>query len=148
MPPSPTNLEKFWPFFPLAFVGMWLLASFLIAQMGWRSFSSKYPIRSRPPGRVYRSPVTTFGFFSSCGNVIRVIFTDAGIYFYVSFPFRAFHAPFLLPWASVRRVEKKEGFFRRGYLLEIEDTAGKIRVRLPLKAADDLFRYDQALQPE
>jgi hypothetical protein len=60
------------------------------------------------------------------------------------FLFRAFHPPFLVPWANVRRVEKKDGLFRRGYLLDIEDAAGEIRVMLPREVEDDLFRYHKA----
>ncbi len=62
------------------------------------------------------------------------------------FLFRAFHPPFLVPWASVRRVEKKDSFFLRGYRLDIEDAAGEIHVLLPKKVEDDLFKYYKALQ--
>ena len=142
MPPSTTQAQDFWPFFPLFFLSMWITVTFIISHMGWRSFSRRYPARSRPAGRVYASPASWFGnIFASYRNVVRVIFTDAGIYFYAMFLFRAFHPPFLVPWESVRRVEKKDGFFRRGYRLDIEDAAGQIHVLLPRNAADDLFRY-------
>ena len=121
---------------------MWILVNFIISRMGWRSFASRYPAPSRPPGRVYVSQSSWFGSIFACyRNVVRVVFTDAGVYFYAMFLFRAFHPPFLVPWASVRGVGKKDGFFHRGYRLDIEDAAGKIHVLLPEKVADDLFGH-------
>ncbi len=142
MQPSPPHAAEFWPFFPVFFVGMWLFVSFIISQTGWRSFSNRYPVRTRPPGRVYVSPSSRFGnIFASYRNVIRVVFTDAGVYFYVSFLFRAFHPPFLVPWASVRRVEKQDGIFCKRYRLDIEDAVGEMHVLLPKKIEDDLSKY-------
>jgi len=145
MPASASHPEDFWPVFPFFFIGMWILVNLIVAHMGWRSFSSRYPAVSRPAGRAYSSPSSWFGsIFASYRNVVRVVFTDRGIYFYVLFLFRAFHPPFLVPWASVRRVEKKDGFFLRGYRLDIEDPAGEIHVLLPKKVEDDLLRYHDA----
>ena len=145
MPPSQPHPEEFWPFFPIFFVGMWVLVCFIISHMGWRSFSARYAMQTRPPGRVYASPSSWFGsIFASYRNVVRVVFTDAGIYFYAMFLFRAFHPPFLVPWASVRRVEKKDGFFCQRYRVDIEDAAGEIHVLLPTKVEDDLFRHHKA----
>jgi hypothetical protein len=94
----------------------------------------------------YNSPSSWFGIIFACyRNVVRVVFTDAGVYFYAMFLFRAFHPPFLVPWQSVKRVEKKEGFFGHRYRLDIEDAAGEIHVRLPGKAGHDLFKYYKAI---
>jgi hypothetical protein len=49
----------------------------------------------------------------------------------------------LVPWASVRRVEKKTGLIPR-YRLDIEDAAGEIHVTLPAKVEHELLRYRQA----
>lgn len=145
MASSAPQAHDFWPFFPLLFVSGWIAVSFIISHTGWRSFSSRYPARSRPPGRVYTSPLSWFGsIFISYRNVVRIVFTDTGIYLYALFLFRAFHPPFLVPWASVRRVVKRDGFLFRGYQLDIEDAAGEIHVLLPRKVEDELFRYHKA----
>jgi len=141
MPSSQSQPQEFWPFFPLFFVGMWIFVNFVISQMGWRSFANRYPAQTRPTGSAYNSPSAWFGLLGSYRNVVRVIFTDAGVYFYVLFLFRAFHPPFLVPWESVKRVEKLDGFFGRKYSLGIDDPAGKIRLRLPGKIEQDLIRY-------
>jgi hypothetical protein len=134
--------DNLWPFFPVFFVGMWMFVCFIISQLGWRAFSNRYPAPVRPPGRVYVSSAMWFGnIFASYRNAASVVFTDAGIYFYVLFLFRAFHPPFLVPWESLRHVEKKKGFLRQRYRLDIEDSAGKIHLQLPTTIEKDLFRF-------
>ena len=59
--------------------------------------------------------------------------------------FRAFHPPFLVPWASVRRIEKADGPFRQVYRMDIEDTVGEIHVLLPTSMEQELFRYHRAV---
>ncbi len=140
---TPIQTHDISPVFPiLIVVSGWILFNFAFSHTGWRAFSRRYPARSRPPGRIYTSPSSCFGSNSAgYNNAVLVVFTEAGVYFYAAFLFRVFHPPFLVPWASVRRVEKKEIFFRRRYQLDIEDAAGKIRVLLPKKVEDDLFKY-------
>ena len=134
----------FWLILPFFFVGMWLLVSLVISHTGWRSFSSRYASQVRPPGTAYNSPSSWFGSLGRYHNVVRVIFTDAGVYFYVLFLFRAFHPPFLAPWHSVKRVEKKDGWFGRYYWLEIASDAGRVRLRLPRRIESDLLRYQKS----
>src|SRR6266516_56545 len=142
MSPPQTNGQEFWPFFPIFFVGMWLSVSFVISRMGWNAFAERYSSETRPQGTAYSFQSTWFGIFlARYGNVVRVVFTDAGVYFYAFFLFRAFHRPFLVPWESVRRVERKKVFFWPRYRLDIEDAAGEIHVILPLSVAHDLLRY-------
>ncbi len=132
------------PIFPFFFVGM-LLVSAKISRTGWRSFAERYPVNNRPAGRSYTSPYTRFaGFNASYKGVVRVIFTDEGVYFSVLFLFRPFHSPFLVPWQSVKQVEREQGFFKDRYRVDIEDAAGEIHVTLPLSAEDDLSKYRKA----
>jgi len=140
---SPTHQSQaFWPLFPLFFVCLWVSVSFIISRTGWHSFATRYPARSRPVGQVYNSPITSFGnLLANYRNVVQVVFTDSGVYLYAMFLFRAFHPPFLVPWDSVKRVEKRKGFFVTRYQLDIEDAAGEIHLLLPLKVEEDLFRF-------
>src|SRR6266404_3585283 len=142
MSPLQTNEQEFWPSFPLFFVGMWVFVSFVISRMGWNAFAERYPAETRPTGTAYSSPSTWFGIFlARYGNVVRVVFTDAGVYFYALFLFRAFHRPFLVPWESVKRVERKKIFLWSRYRLDIEDAAGEIHVILPLSIEHDLLKH-------
>ena len=144
-----TQLQLPWLLFPFLFVGLWVFASAQISREGWRSFAERYPASSRPAGSAHNSPRTRFAsFISRYGNVVRVIFTADGVYFSVLFLFRPFHSPFLVPWDSVKRIEKKRGFLFDHYQLDIEDAAGEIHVTLPLSVEHDLFRYKNAASYE
>jgi len=142
MSPSRINGHELWLIFPFFFVGMWVFVSFVISRMGWNAFATRYPAETRPTGTAYNSPSTWFGFFlARYGNVVRVIFTEAEVYFYPLFLFRAFHRPFLVPWESVRRVERQKVLFSSRYRVDIEDEAGEIHVILPLRVEQDLLKY-------
>ncbi|HEY2081322.1 MAG TPA: hypothetical protein VGI88_00950 [Verrucomicrobiae bacterium] len=134
----------FWfPFlFPFFFVGMWVFVGFKISRMGWNAFAVRYSAPTRPTGRAYSSPFTQFGsFLARYKNVVQIVFTDAGVYFYAVFLFRAFHPPFLVPWESVKRIEKKRWLFWHRYRLEIRDVAGEIHVSLPESIERELLQY-------
>jgi hypothetical protein len=126
----------------LVFIALWILVSFLVSRRGWCAFAARYPARNRPVGKAYASPFTHFGLLRShYGWAVKVVLSDSGVYFLPSLLFRAFHSPFLVPWASVKRVEKRNGFLWPRYRLDVEDPAGEIHVTLPSKAQDELLRY-------
>jgi hypothetical protein len=135
------ELLEFWPV--LIVMGVFLFISFLISHMGWRRFARKYPAKVRPEGRAYNVPGASFNILSSYRNLVRVVFTAEGIYFYVLFVLR-FHPPFLLPWESVTGVAERKGWFGgRHYELVVEEGAGQMQLFLSQKVERDLFRYLQ-----
>ena len=142
--PTPARPD-FLPVFPFFFAGLWLLVSLIVSRRGWRSFAMRYPAPTRPAGNAYNSPSSTFGVSGHYRNVVRVVFAGAGVYFYVTFMFRAFHPPFLVPWESVKCIERKKGFFGSSYALEIEDAAGKVQLHLPRRIEPDLSRYQKTV---
>jgi hypothetical protein len=142
MASSQSQTTELWPLFPVFFIGVWMFVSFIISRMGWSSFAERYPALTRPRGMAYRSPSTWFGsFFARYGNVVHVMFTEAGIYFYTSFLFRAFHSPFLVPWESVKHVEKKRVLFWSRYRIDIQDSGGEIHVILPVGVENALLLH-------
>jgi hypothetical protein len=144
MPSSIQQFQEFWPV--LLFVGLWVFVLFVISHLGWRSFALRYAAPTRPVAKAYNSPASNLNnnLLASYRNVVRVVFTEAGIYFYVLFLFRAFHPPFLVPWESVRRAKKVDGFWGSHYRIDIVDSAGEILVLLPTKVEHDLFRHYKA----
>jgi hypothetical protein len=134
--------------FPLIFVSLWMVIGYVVARSGWSSFASRYASRLIPNGVGYRSPHATLGdSFSRYSNAITLVPTDSGIHFSVLFLFRAFHPPFLLPWSSLRRVERLDGIFIRGYLLHIQDSAGSMRIRVKDSFRTALERFAPQLLP-
>jgi hypothetical protein len=114
------------------------------AKGGWSSFAKRYPAQTRPDGSAYSVSMWTYCNVHGNARGLRVIFTDTGIYFYKTFPSRLAHPPFLLPWESVKRVEKGYGFFGEYYILEIENAAGKLQLDLSKKIEYELARYQKA----
>src|SRR5437016_4404327 len=97
---------------------------------GWGSFAKRYPAQARPEGNAYSVLSCCFCNVYNRARGIRVIFTDTGIFFYMTFLSRLAHPPFLLPWESVKRVEKRHGFSGEYYIMEIKDAAGTFRLDL------------------
>lgn len=146
MDPTKISLTVVAVFFPFAFAGAWLFAAFFMSRSGWRAFARRYPADAGPRETVCRSPLTRFGnILTTYRNLVCVVFSETGIHFSVLFLFRPFHAPFLLPWSSVQRIEKTSGLFGPRYCLEITDPAGRIKVWLPLTAEPLLSQYARAL---
>jgi len=136
------------PLFLLLFIGMWVMVSFIISKVGWNTFATRYPARSKPAGKSFTSSRTWFGtYLAGYRNVVRVIFTDAGVYFYTAYLFRAFHSPFLVPWDKVKRIEKYKVFFGFQYDLDINDGLGEIHAVLPASAEHDLRKYANSILP-
>ncbi len=142
MPALPPSIRDHWREIALGFIGAWLFISFCISQTGWSSFARRHRARTRPPGRTHRATNSWFrGPFSAYGNLISVVFGETGIHVRVVFLFRPFHPPFLVPWASVSRVEKKFGFFGQQYRVDIHDDAGQLHMIVPRSARDDLMAH-------
>jgi hypothetical protein len=137
--------SDFWVIVVIIFgaVYLWVLVTLAGAQVkgGWGSFAKRYPAQTRPAGSAYSVSSCRFCDVYSRGRNIRVIFTDTGIYFYVTFFSRLAHPPFLLPWENVKRVEKGYGFLGEYYIMEIKDAAGAFRLEMPKTIEYDLSRY-------
>lgn len=137
--------------FPVIGVGLWVVVCYFVARSGWERFARKYQalgkktLRLGPVEQVHDVP--KMGFRIGRGwyrYMVRVILMEEGIYFRAILPFRLFHSAFLLPWSSVRSVEKRRGYFVEDrYQLEVvddEDT-GSMELYLPAAAGEELQRY-------
>ena len=142
MAPLAHESPDYLPFLPLIILGGFLGITFIISLMGWWWFARKYPAKVRPAGQAYNVPSANFGGLGGYRNLVRVVFTGEGIYFYVFVLFRPFHAPFLLPWESVTGIAERKGWFGgRHYELVMEEGAGQIHLYLSQEVEQDLFRY-------
>jgi hypothetical protein len=147
---TPAQLpQDFWLYLPFLVVGCWLTISFVVS-LGWQAFATRYRAGTRPAGKAHTAVTARIGWspFSSYKNVVKVVFTKEGVYFYVLFLFRPFHSPFLLPWESVRSVEKKDGFLLgKRYIVDVGDDAGWSHLWLRGKVEQDLLRYYPPMKP-
>jgi hypothetical protein len=130
----------FWFIVAIILGGVFLVVLSFFAEAhatgGWASFAKRYPAPARPTGKAYSVQGWRICNVNDYGNFLRVIFTDAGIYFYMTLPRRVAHPPFLLPWESVKRIESARTFY-------VLDIAGSIRLDLSAKVKYDLERYQK-----
>jgi hypothetical protein len=135
MPPSGTI---YWllplvalPAFALSFIAV----AYSISRMGWSDFAARHDtsMAAHGPSMIARS-LRFDRFFASYNNAVRVSFLPGGLHFSVLFPFSAAHRPFLLPWSSVTRAEREPAWFGERYVVELDDAAGRIRIRFPVAA--------------
>jgi hypothetical protein len=140
--------SDFWVIVVIIFGIVFLSVLFSFAETqatgGWGSFAKRYPAQTRPAGNAYSVSSWRICNVYDPGRCLRVIFTDAGIYFYMTFFRRLAHPPFLLPWESVKRVEKGHGFLGEHYIVEVKDTAGAFILNLPRNVEHDLYRFYKA----
>jgi hypothetical protein len=135
----------FWTIVVVIFGGVFLFVVVSLADAqatgGWGSFAKRYPALTRPAGNVYSVSSWRIRNVYDPGRCLRIIIADTGIYFYMTFFRRLAHPPFLLPWESVKRVEKGHGFLGEYYIVEVKDAAGAFSLNLPRKVERDLSRY-------
>lgn len=141
------RLVSLWPFFPGGFVAIWLGASFVVARFGWHRFSAKYRAAARPAGKALRCSMVKFGAFVTYSRVVRIVFSEDGVYVFPIRLFRAFHPPFQLPWSKVVGAEERRGLFRTSQELLVRDEAGEIRLRLRPDACLALQKIRPASSP-
>jgi hypothetical protein len=108
---------------------------------GWGSLVSRYPARTRPAGKSYRIGYWTYCNAYCITRGLRFIFSDAGIYFYMQFPHRLTHRPFLIPWESIKIIRKKRKIFGEYSVLEMGDDAVKLQLSLDRELWHILAKY-------
>jgi hypothetical protein len=114
--------------------GLWMALLYFISGRGWRSFALRYRAPGRPPPRGFLADQVSFGtVLSSYRGVVRVAFLSEGLYLTTTPSFRAFHRPLLIPWDCVKSFKRRRDVANSRYRIEIEDSAGRILLRLPGK---------------
>lgn len=136
----------------LAFLAFWGGVSLGSSFLGWRRFAREHSAAVPPEGEAYDVPMLQFGGLARWLVVYRhsavVVFAEEGMYVFREGPSVLFHLPFLVSWESVRSVKKKNtlGVYPH-YVIDVKDeAAGKMRLRLRMKAKPELERYYQPMR--
>jgi hypothetical protein len=136
--------------------GLLCLMDFGFSRMSkWYLLHARYPVPQPPAGVSYTSSSLDFcrvghpkGFHTGYGRGPRVLFTDAGIYFYFG-PLSGmalFHKPFLLPWHHVKRVWKTGRPFEEMLYVRLQAEGLEMQLRLRQKAQPEFFKYFRPAQ--
>ena len=129
-------------FLPFIFLPLWFVVGFIVSRMGWHGFAQKYAASVRPPGMSFNCPAASFGsILASYRNVMRVVFSESGVYVYPMILFRVFHQPFLIPWEKVVAMKKKTRFWGDWYELSVRDRNSEIRITLTTGAVKALESF-------
>ena len=106
-----------------------------ISRLGWSALAAAHGAADRPQGVSYIVRSARFGgFFAAYNNAVRVVFTPRGAHLSMVLPFMLGHRPFMLPWAALVREGREPAWFGERYVVEFDDPAGRVVLRLPVAA--------------
>lgn len=136
--PGSSSTSWLWMLFPVFFVAMWLLVTFLLSAIGgWRSLASKYAATAPFAGKKFRFRSAQFGGFVNYGSCLTLGSSPAGVYLAVLPFFRFAHPPLLIPWNELATQNSRNWFFSS---VEFQPKgAPGVSFRLSLRLAEALF---------
>ena len=138
-PDAPAS-ESSWlgTLFPVFFVGMWLLVSFLLSAMGgWRVLALHYPAQSSFSGKRFRFRSAQLGGYVNYGGCLTLGASPHGLYVAVLPFFRLAHPPLLIPWSDITAREARSWLVAA---IELKFAkAPEASVRLSRRLAQGLF---------
>lgn len=100
-------MQNIFYFFPVIFIGMWVLITFIISKMGWSRLAAEYPFDGPFTG-------TRVGMISASinsanyKNAIILKYNNEGICLKTVLFFRLFHKPVFIPWKEIKEVKDKK----------------------------------------
>ena len=103
-------MQYFGYFFPVFFIGMWVLVIFVISRMGWVNLVENYYYEAEFTG-------TRVGIISASvnntnyKNSLVLKYNEQGIYLRPVWLFRLFHKPVLIPWKEIKEVRDRKILF-------------------------------------
>jgi hypothetical protein len=94
-------------FFPVLFVCLWILVSFLISVIGgWHALTTRFRCDTQPYGDVKTAGPFFYSIYMRLlghyGNVIRLTAAQDALYLSVLALFRAGHPPLRIPWDEIQ----------------------------------------------
>jgi hypothetical protein len=131
----------------LIFAAAWVALLYFISRHGWRNFAARYRAgRQAPQDKFIAKDVRFGGVLLSYWRVVRVAFSSEGLHLAPMLPFRAFHDPLLIPWNCVKSIKRRRDGANVRYRVEVEDSVGRIQLRLPGAIGERLSTFRQAAE--
>lgn len=96
--------------FPIFFIGMWILVTFVIAKMGWAALVENYQFDDTFTGEKIGLISASIN-SANYKNSLILKYNDEGIYLKPIFLFRLFHKPVLIPWKEIKDIRDKKILF-------------------------------------
>ncbi|WP_298362311.1 hypothetical protein [Runella sp.] len=122
-------------FFPLLWSGIIYLISYV---SGWQFLAAHYKTEPLTDG-FHRGVYGRIG-VANYNGVLRVAFTEKGMYLHVMPLFKIGHPPLLLPWSQLKEWKESHSFFQHAVKCKIEG----ISISLPHKYLGTIQSYVSA----
>ena len=122
-------------FFPLLWSGVIYLISYV---SGWHFLASRY--RTEPLTEGFHRGVYGRIGIANYNGVLRIAFTEKGMYLHVMPLFKIGHPPLLLPWTHLKEWKESHLFFQQVVKCKIEG----ISISLPHKYLGTIQSYMSA----
>jgi len=104
--------QQFFAFFPLFFVGLWLIVTTLLGILsGWWRLQARYPRGQESPILTLRQRSGIMGVGVSMSGILSLAACPSGLQIGIWRIFGPFQRPFLVPWNEIR-AEPVQRFFQ------------------------------------
>ncbi|MGC4102139.1 hypothetical protein [Ferruginibacter sp.] len=100
-------------FFPVLFIGGWVLITFVIARFGWSSLAGRYKAAPGSFTGTRLSYISAKINFTNYNNCLNLQYNNEGILLQPIIIFRLFHPPLFIPWNEIMDVKDKTIFFSK-----------------------------------
>lgn len=122
-------------FFSILWSGIIYLTSYL---SGWHFLAGRYRTEPLTEG-FYRGVYGRIG-VANYNGVLRVAFTEKGMYMHVMPLFKIGHPPLLLPWSQLKEWKESHSFFQHAVKFKIDG----VSISLPHKYLGTIQSYMSA----
>ena len=122
--------------FLAAFASMWTGIIWLISRIGgWARLAKEYRAELRREGMHFSMRSLHIAPMTGYNRCLEVTLSRDGIYLVPFALFRFGHAPLLIPWDRVGKLEERRFLIRR-YILPIQAAGMSLRLDVPSSVAD------------
>src|SRR5262245_43155522 len=123
----------------LVFIGFFFGFAYL---GGWRALARKYPLPPHSPTRTFLCRQARLGYTGPhYGAMIRIGFSERGVFVRPIFVVMLFHPAFFVPWSEVSSQKSNHWFYREELELVLGGASEGLHVLLSSDVAGELDHY-------
>lgn len=91
---------------------IWVLVVFMSSRLsGWKRLEHKYYYPNTYTGPILNPFIASIGIVKY-GGVLKIGYTEEGLYLTPSFFFKLFHKPLLIPWSEITLSKKSRALYK------------------------------------
>jgi len=129
--------QNFPIFFPLFFLGMWILIAYWIALMGgWRLLAKRFRLQGPFLGQKWHMQSAGMRWLTNYNGALTIGADTTGLFIVPIFFFRVWHPALFVPWAEITATPRTHLYFLRVVELRLgraEEIPFRIKATLAAK---------------